>query len=113
MQQFWPLPILVIVILSGTRFSSVKGEALFSLGAFETSFLDGASYAYVAAFNVNVSCPSTLAELYFDQDLSLNSTGLKDLCQGTCLSSLKSLRDWVKEQCCSKVTYEDPSDGTL
>lgn len=113
MQQLWSLLILVIVILSGTRLSSVKGEALFSLRAFEPSFLDGASDACVAAFNVNVSCPSTVAEAYFDQDLSLDSTGLKDLCQGTCLSSLKSLRDSVKEQCGSKVTYEDPSDGTL
>ncbi|SPJ91020.1 uncharacterized protein FTOL_13422 [Fusarium torulosum] len=113
MQHFWSLPVLIVWILWGTRLSSVKGEALFSLGAIEPSFLDGASDACVAAFNINVSCPSALAELYFDSDLALDSTELKDLCQGTCLSSLKSLRDSVKEQCGSKVTYEDPSDGTL
>lgn len=56
----------MIVILSGTRFLLVKGEALFLLRAFKPSFLNGASDACVAAFKVNISYPSTLAELYFN-----------------------------------------------
>jgi hypothetical protein len=104
MQRVWSLILLIIWILSGTRLSSVNGEA---------HLLNGASDACITTSDHPVDCPMTLTDLLADQDHSLNSTQLKDLCEGPCLSSLVRLRDLIKEECGSNVTRVRPTDGSL
>ncbi|RBQ71978.1 hypothetical protein FVER14953_01584 [Fusarium verticillioides] len=106
-------PWLLSTLVAWVKLPSVQGEDLFSLGEIDGSLLNGASDACVAAINTKVSCPSTLGLLHFDSDMELDTAEIKELCQGSCLTSLADLRDSVKRTCGSEVTFEDPVSGAL
>ncbi|KAF5615123.1 carbohydrate-binding module family 50 [Fusarium sp. NRRL 25303] len=109
MRRLWLLSALITLV----RLPSAYGEGLFSLGEIDGSMLNGASDACVAAINTKVSCPFILGQLYFDSDMALDTSEIKELCQGSCLGSLADLRDSVKSTCGSEVTFEDPVSGAL
>jgi len=110
MQLFRSLPVLTVGILSVTTFTSAK-EIRFQFQALDVSSLNRASDACIAIFTVNAPCPS-MGDFVMPTDLSLDIIGSEDLLQGSCLSSLISLQDSLKEQCGSKATYKRYSDGS-
>lgn len=110
MQLFWSLPVLTVWILSVSTFTSAK-EIRFQFQALDVSSLNRASDACIAIFTVNAPCPS-MGDFVMPTDLSLETIELNDLLQGSCLSSLISLQNSLKEQCGSKATYKRYSDDS-